>query len=142
MFGTSATFIITHSMLYLICLASLLSLTKSSISRNYVVPSGNHSMCSSSQLPCYTLEEYASHFNTYFVNNTAFYFYPGTLRLDVNLTLTKLTNVSMIGLSENEVVSITLDYSVSVTCMETLFKYRNLIICYKLHKQLYLRYCV
>ena len=114
-------FVGNHSILYFItitiCLASCQSFMAPGtiLSRNYVIPSGHRSMCYSNQDPCLTLEEYASHVNTYFVNNTVFYFYPGTHRLDISLRLSNITNITMTRLSDGEMVSIMFDVSASVT---------------------------
>lgn len=85
-------------------------------STNYVTPLENGWMCSSNELPCLTLEEYASHPNTYFVDNTLFNFLPGIHRLGVSLKVVNVTNLTMLGLSEeHNMVSIAFEFSVSLT---------------------------
>ena len=76
---------------------------------NYVTPSVKVT-CRSEQSPCLTLDEYASEpANTYFVNNSIFYFLPGSHRMNHSLRLINVQNLSLQGLpADNEVINIKL----------------------------------
>ena len=72
--------------------------------------------CFNGQLPCQTLEEYATQPEMYFMNNTYFYFQPGNHQLnDILLNLRNLRNVIFEGLPNNKnMVNIFLESSVSI----------------------------
>ena len=60
--------------------------------------------CFNGQLPCQTLEQYATRPEMYFMNNTCFYFQPGNHQLnDILLNLRNLRNVIFKGLPNNKV---------------------------------------
>ena len=91
---------------------------------NYVKPFGSErapeSPCSDVQMPCLTLDEYASNSDEYFVNNTRFYFYPGIHRLDYTLNLVNLYNFSFLGWPNgDQVVTMAVDSSASITWNES-----------------------
>ena len=64
------------------------------------------------QDPCLSLEVYANQPDTYFVNNTIFYFYPGTHGLNTSLNV---HNITMQGLPGNETVFLMLETLVNIT---------------------------
>ena len=100
----------------------LFSLCSSMMAANYVKPftSERASPCSNVQMPCLTLNEYASNLDEYFVNNTRFYFYPGIHRLECSVNLVNLYNFSFLGWPDgDQVVTIVVDSSASITWNES-----------------------
>ena len=80
----------------------------------YVTPSGIIG-CINNQVPCQTIEQYATQPEIYFANNTCFYFQPGNHQLNSSLKLTHLQNISFKGLPSNSVVNLFLNSFVSIT---------------------------
>ena len=74
---------------------------------DYVTPSGIIG-CVNNQVPCQTIEQYATQPEIYFANNTYFYFQPGNHQLNCSLKLTNLRNVVFKGSpdSSNNMVNI------------------------------------
>lgn len=85
--------------------------------RHYYVTPTNDSPCQHlvDHAPCLIFEDYVNPSDIYFVNNTVFYFYPGTHRLNASLILINVHNVTMQGLPGNETVLIVLDTMVNIT---------------------------
>ena len=73
---------------------------------NYVTP--NKSMpCPTDQLhPCFTIDEYASQIDWFFLNNSIFRFLPGNHSLNIGLNISGIHNVSFIGLP-NSTIAVT-----------------------------------
>lgn len=83
---------------------------------HYVAPSGIIGPgCVNDQVPCQTIEQYATQPEMYFANNTCFYFQPGNHQLNSSLRLTHLQNISFEGLPSNNVVNLFLNSFVSIT---------------------------
>ena len=112
-------------MVIIVILSSFLFFAKipSSMTVNYYVKPfrterTSESSCSNVQRPCFTVNEYASNSDEYFVNNTRFYFYPGIHRLDYSLNLVNVHNFSFLGWPDgDQVVTIAVDSSASITCL-------------------------
>jgi predicted outer membrane repeat protein len=79
----------------------------------YVTPSRTI-RCFDDQVPCQTIEQYASQPEMYFANNTCFYFQPGNHQLNSSLNLTNLRNISFKGLPDN-IINVFLGSFVSIT---------------------------
>ena len=83
---------------------------------HYVTPSGIIGPgCVNNQVPCQTIEQYATQPEIYFANNTCFYFQPGNHQLNSSLKLTHLQNISFKGLPSNNVVNLFLNSFVNIT---------------------------
>ena len=99
------------SLLALILLSFLILETASL--KYYVTP--NKAIgCSNNLSTCLTLQEYA-HQQYFFANNTVFYFEPGSHRLNSNLTLMSLHNLTFQGLPGNERLSVNVSLGSLVT---------------------------
>lgn len=83
--------------LIIISVVLISSRTFTSMTLNYVKPS-KMMPCPKELKHCLTLKEYAHEREVYFVNNTVFYFYPGTHRLNQSLRLKSMYNLSFQGL--------------------------------------------
>ena len=69
---------------------------------NYVTP--NRSMpCIADQHPCFTIDEYGSQVDKFFLNDSIFSFGPGNHSLTVGLDISGIHNVSFTGLPNNSV---------------------------------------
>ena len=67
---------------------------------NYVTP--NRSMpCLADQHPCFTIDEYGSRVDKFFLNDSVFSFCPGNHSLTVGLNISGIHNVSFIGFPDN-----------------------------------------
>ena len=67
---------------------------------NYVTP--NRSMpCLADQHPCFTIDEYASLIDKFFLNDSTFSFGPGNHSLNIGLNISGINNVSFIGFPDN-----------------------------------------
>lgn len=72
--------------------------------------------CVNDQVPCQTIEQYATQAEMYFANNTCFYFQPGNHQLNNSLELTNLRNVVFKGLPDSSnMVNIFLGPFVNIT---------------------------
>ena len=82
----------------------------------YVTPSGIIG-CVNDQVPCQTIEQYATQPEMYFADNTCFHFQPGNHQLNSSLKLTNLRNVVFKGLpdSSNMVINIFLGPFINIT---------------------------
>ena len=67
---------------------------------NYVTPSRTVG-CFNDEVPCQTIEQYATQPEVYFTNNTYFYFQSGNHQLNSSLKLTNLRNITFQGLPDN-----------------------------------------
>ena len=88
-----------------------------------VTPSGIIG-CINDQVPCQTMEQYATQPERYFTNNTCFYFQPGNHQLNSSLKLSNLRNVVFKGLpdsSNNNMVNIFLGPIVNITWEDSWF---------------------
>ena len=98
----------------IVVLSSSRSTAEIKVLNHYVIP--NRTMrCFNDQVPCQTIEEYVRQQDTYFTNNTNFYFQPGNHQLNSSLTLTGLRNVNFLGLPDNNVVNVLLGSFVNIT---------------------------
>ena len=73
----------------------------SNVQLMYVTPNKNIPCVSVTRYllsPCFTIGEYASKADTYFVNDSTFFFYPGDHMLDISLTLTHIHNITLTSL--------------------------------------------
>ena len=66
----------------------------------FLVRSDELEDCSSQNVPCRTLSEYASALDQFFVNNSTFTFMPGNHQLDMPLNLADLSNVALRAMDE------------------------------------------
>ena len=87
--------------------------TNASLLKNYVIASQTMG-CSDDQDPCLTLQEYASQPDTYFANNTIFYFEPGSHTLNRSFKLENLHNFTFQGLADSEVVNVMFSSFISI----------------------------
>ena len=76
---------------------------------NYVTPSRGVP-CLIDQHPCYTIDEYASQIDKFFINNSIFLFVPGNHSLTIGLDISGIQNISFIGLPESYVTIIVLNH--------------------------------
>jgi hypothetical protein len=97
----------------------------------YVTPSRTI-RCLSDQVPCQTIEQYATQPEVYFSNNTCFYFQPGNHQLNSSIKLINLQNISFEGLPDNNGVNVFLGSFVSITwgncCLVQLISYCQIFI--------------
>ena len=97
-----------------------LLLPETAATLNYVIPIVNDMKIrcpgAGDKAPCYTLQEYASQRDTYFTNNTIFYFFPGLHKLEESLRLISIRNLSFQGVhgNDSEMVRITFNSSASM----------------------------
>jgi hypothetical protein len=81
----------------------------------YVTPSRTI-RCFDDLVPCQTIEQYATHPEMYFANNTCFYFQPGNHQLNSSIKLANLRNASFKGLPDNNnIVNVFLGSFVNIT---------------------------
>ena len=66
----------------------------------FVTPNGSIACGTESQIPCLTLADYANDKDTFFVNDSTFFFSPGNHILNVGLQLTGIFNISFNGLPD------------------------------------------
>ena len=78
-------------------LISLLLPQPQTATLNYVTPTDG---CPGDKTPCYTLEEYANQQDTYFINNSTFYFFPGLHKLEDSIRIINTNNLSFCGYNE------------------------------------------
>ena len=84
---------------------------------NYVTP--NRSMpCLAGQHPCFTINEYASQVDEFFLNDSIFSFGPGNHSLNIGINISGIHNVSFIGLPDNSVAIIVLNWSACIVWKE------------------------
>ena len=83
------------------------------VMNRYVIPN-TAVRCFSEQVPCQTLEQYATQPDVYFTNNTNYYFQPGNHQLSSSLKLTRLQNVNFQGLLDDNVVNVLFSSLVSI----------------------------
>ena len=101
-------------------LETCLTLADAASGQNYIKPiRGTPHL--TDQVHLFTLEEYASQQDQYFVNDTIFYLYPGMHTLSRNLDVTDVHNLTIEGLSGSEPVVVVLDSSVSIIWCIKLF---------------------
>ena len=79
----------------------------------YVIPS-IAARCFNEQVPCQTIQQYATQPDVYFASNTSYYFQPGNHQLNSSLKLTNLQNVNFQGLPDDNVVNIFFGFMVSI----------------------------
>lgn len=104
--------------------------TAGSLIANYVIPwADTESRIPCSHVPshCFTLKEYASEPDLYFVNNSVFYFYPGSHRLDIKLRLRNVHGLTFQGLPGKTVVNMLFDSVASIYSLGKIFKYWNIL---------------
>ena len=107
-------------MVSVILIVVSLLLPETATTLNYVVPIVNDMKIrcpgAGGKAPCYTLQEYASQQDTYFINNTIFYFFPGLHKLEESLRLISIRNLSFQGVhgNDSEMVRITFNSSASM----------------------------
>ena len=80
---------------------------------NYVTPSRGVP-CLTDKHPCFTIDEYASHIDWFFLNSSIFRFLPGNHSLNVGLNISGIHNVSFIGLPNSTIAVIVLNESVCI----------------------------
>ena len=83
---------------------------------NYIFPNSSILCRTTVQHPCLTLNDYANNVDTYFVNDSTFVFIPGNHKLSLGVTIRGVHNISIIGLSENNVTIEILNESVFFVC--------------------------
>ena len=82
---------------------------------NYVTP--NKSMpCLKDQQPCFTINQYASHIDKSFLDNSIFSFIPGNHSLNFGINISGINNVSFIGLPNNSVTIVILNETACIMC--------------------------
>ena len=93
------------------------------LNRYNVTPSGIVG-CVNDQVPCQTMEQYATQPERYFANNTCFYFQPGNHQLNNSLKMSNLRNVVFKGLpdsSNSMVINLFLGPFVNITWEDSWF---------------------
>ena len=100
-----------------ILIASLLlfeSQIVTSVAVNYVTPTDG-CLGDKAQLdPCHTLEHYANEQDTYFTNDSNFYFFPGLHRLEEGIRIIGVHNLSLQGELGNGMVKIAFNSAASI----------------------------
>ena len=77
---------------------------------NYVTPNRSI-LCLTDQHPCFTIDEYASQIDKFFLNDSIFSFLSGNHSLNVGLNISGIHNISFIGLPDNSVTIMVLNKS-------------------------------
>ena len=95
-----------------IFLISLLLPQPQTATLNYVTPTDAIG-CSDDKTPCHTLDEYANQQDTYFINNSTFYFFPGLHKLEDSIRIININNLSFRGYC-NETVKIAFNSAASI----------------------------
>ena len=85
--------------------------SRSVMNHRYVTPSRNGLPCNgSAELPCLTLEEYASDPGAYFTSDTIFYFYSGNHQLNTSLELRNVNNLHFQAMNSGN-ISVTISFN-------------------------------
>ena len=106
-YGIVSTLLIHSSLIH--SLNCQVSHSNSSVQRvNYVTPNGSMP-CPTDQHPCFTIDEYASQVDKFFLSDSSFRFVPGNHSLNIGLTISGINNVSFKGLPNNSVTIVVLN---------------------------------
>ena len=81
---------------------------------NYVTPKSSMP-CLANQYPCFSIDEYASQVDKFFLNDSIFSFDPGNHSLNIGLNISGIHNVSFIGLPDNSVTIMVLNRSAFIS---------------------------
>ena len=71
--------------------------------------------CLANQHPCFTIDEYASQVDKFFLNDSIFSFDPGNHSLNIGLNISGIHNVSFIGLPDSSVTNVVLNRSACIS---------------------------
>ena len=106
-----AAFIVSVILIALLLLLKSQTVTNGTL--NYVTPT---SRCHGDNAldRCYTLEHYANQQDTYFTDNSSFYFFPSLHRLEEGVRIIGVHNLSFQGELGNEMVKIVFNSAASI----------------------------
>ena len=103
--------LISVSVSVLLIIIALLAQSQTATTVNYVTPTDE---CPGDKAPCHTLEEYINHQDTYFTNNSTFYFFPGLHKLEESIRIINTHNLSFRGMLGDEMVKIAFNSAASI----------------------------
>ena len=113
-YGVVSTLLIHFSLVYSLNGQVSSSNSSESVQQvNYVTP--NRSMpCPTDQHHCFTIDEYGSQVDKFFLNDSIFRFLPGNHSLNIGLNISSINNVSFLGLPNSTIAVIVLNESVCI----------------------------